>query len=104
MNDRNKIAADFAAALAADFEIHGAAAIATLRETKPEAYLRLAAAIEPDEYTPESNFVDSLSDERVVHYVDMLEKLDILADGDLDKLKDIVETHLRNEGASAAKA
>ena len=64
MNDRNKIAADFAAALAADFEIHGAAAIATLRETKPEAYLRLAAAIEPDEYTPESNFADSLSDER----------------------------------------
>lgn len=44
---RTNLAQDFATALAADFAEHGAKAIAVLRETKLDVYLRLVAAVEP---------------------------------------------------------
>lgn len=44
---RDKLQADFLAALAADFAEHGAEAIRQAREKKPEAYLRAIASLMP---------------------------------------------------------
>ena len=61
--DRETLANDFAATLAADFAQHGKAAITTLRETKLDAYLRLVAAIEPKAEPKPELPLEGLSDE-----------------------------------------
>jgi hypothetical protein len=44
---RNKLGEDFLNVLAADFEQHGQRVIEKVRETKPEAYLRVVADLLP---------------------------------------------------------
>jgi hypothetical protein len=44
---RNRLASDFLAAFADDFEKHGAAVIAKVRDEKPDVYLRVAADLLP---------------------------------------------------------
>lgn len=62
---RNKIGEDFLKAMAADFEEHGAAVIAKVRETKPEVYLRVVADILPKELTLNRDPLEDLSDEEL---------------------------------------
>jgi hypothetical protein len=59
---RRDLADDFAQTLAADFAQHGTAAIATLRETKLDTYLRLVAAIEAPADANQASAVEGLSD------------------------------------------
>lgn len=44
---RNKIAEDFVAAMARDFDKHGEAAIRLVRARKPEVYLKIVADLVP---------------------------------------------------------
>ena len=44
---RNKLTAEFIAAMSDDFEANGAAVIAKVRTEKPEAYLKLVASLVP---------------------------------------------------------
>ena len=44
---RNKLSAEFIAAMCTDFEKHGPAVIAKVRDEKPEAYLRVIASLVP---------------------------------------------------------
>ncbi len=46
---RSKLGEDFLKALQADFAANGVAAIATVRETKPEVYVKVIASILPKE-------------------------------------------------------
>jgi hypothetical protein len=46
---RNKLGEDFIAALAADFEEHGTAAIVKVRADRPQDYLRVIASLLPKE-------------------------------------------------------
>jgi hypothetical protein len=48
---RNRLAENFLAAFADDFEKHGAAVIAKVRDERPEVYLRIAADLLPKEAT-----------------------------------------------------
>ena len=49
VNARNKIQTGFLNALAKDFEAHGEEAIRLCRETKPQDYVRVCAALLPKE-------------------------------------------------------
>jgi hypothetical protein len=49
---RDKLQGDFLHALAKDFAEHGEAAIVTVRETKPDAYLRVVASLMPKQFEP----------------------------------------------------
>ena len=62
---RNRLTGDFIAALAEDFEAHGAAAIERLCEKDPGRYLSIIASLVPKElHTGEENpFVDFSDDE-----------------------------------------
>lgn len=46
---RNKLSAEFVAAMCQDFEKSGAAVIAKVRDEKPEAYLRIIASLVPQQ-------------------------------------------------------
>ena len=73
-NARRRLAEDFAAALAADFPEHGTAAIANLRETKLDVYLRLVPQITPPESTAASP-LGAMSDEEVLATLEAIRKL-----------------------------
>jgi len=57
---RNKLGEDFIAALHADFQEYGMAAIQTVRAEKPDAYIKVIASILPKELkiTNESDLTD----------------------------------------------
>lgn len=59
---RNKLGEAFLAALADDFEAHGAAAIQKTRETKPEVYVRVCASLLPKELNVRVSDIDNLSE------------------------------------------
>lgn len=46
---KNKVTEDFLSKLAADFEVHGAAAIKEMREKDPGGYVRVVAQLVPTE-------------------------------------------------------
>jgi hypothetical protein len=62
---RRDLAHDFAKTLAADFAGHGKAAIATLRETKLDTYLRLVAAIEAKAEPTPASTLEAMTDEEL---------------------------------------
>ena len=62
---RDRLSACFLQALADDFEAHGRAAIRTVGETDPAAYLRVVASILPKEIEMERRSFDSFSDEEL---------------------------------------
>jgi hypothetical protein len=64
---RNKLAGEFIDALASDFADNGAAAIAKVRQDKPDVYIRVVAAILPKELDIALNvsaFADDYQDAR----------------------------------------
>jgi hypothetical protein len=69
-DDRDVVARDFTRLFAADFAEHGAKAIADLRTTKVDVYLRLAAAMEPAAARSASSVVEEMTDEHVIAIVD----------------------------------
>ena len=73
-DDRDVVARDFARLFAADFAEHGAKAIADLRTTKVDVYLRLAAAMEPAVAGSAPSVVEQMTDEEVVALVDGLRR------------------------------
>ena len=66
---RNKLGEDFIAALQADFEEHGVAAIATVRSDKPEHYLKVIASILPKEVNLNVNDMDGLTDDQLLERI-----------------------------------
>lgn len=64
---RNKLGEDFIAALHADFQNYGVAAIEAVRTEKPDAYLKVIASILPKELkiTNESDLTDEQLIERI---------------------------------------
>ncbi len=62
---RNRLGESFVEALAADFEVHGKAAIEKVRDENPSAYLRLIAGLLPAqvEIAPQGAFADLTEDE-----------------------------------------
>lgn len=64
---RNKLGEEFVRALYADFEENGAAVIATVRQEKPDQYLKVVASILPKEVkvTTEFELSDDELDKRI---------------------------------------
>lgn len=59
---RNKLGEQFLEALQEDFEAHGVKAIVEVRETKPDAYLKVIASLMPKEMNLNVNRLEELSD------------------------------------------
>lgn len=62
---RNKLGEAFLEALASDFETHGPAAIAEVRETRPADYLKVIASILPKEMNVKVDGTDEMTDEQL---------------------------------------
>jgi hypothetical protein len=62
---RNKLGEAFIEDLLEDWQLHGASAIAAVRGTKPDQYLRVIASILPRELNVRTNELDELTDEQV---------------------------------------
>lgn len=62
---RNKLGEQFLADMLADWEENGKGAIATVREEKPDAYLKVVASILPKELNVRVNEFDDLTDEQL---------------------------------------
>jgi len=74
---KNRLQGSFIAALAKDFEVHGATIVARCREEKPDQYLRVIAAVLPkSEPVPFPGLGDSPSD-------NAREVVKALADGEI---------------------
>lgn len=61
---RNKLGEEFIEALHADFHEHGAAAIARVREDKPDAYMKVVASLLPREIKVTAS-AEELTDEQL---------------------------------------
>jgi len=62
---RNRLGAAFVEALLGDFELHGRSVIASLRDDKPEQYLRIVASILPKEIELGEEAIDTIAS--VIH-------------------------------------
>jgi hypothetical protein len=71
---RNKLGEEFLAALYEDFQANGPAAIVRVREEKPDAYLKVIAALLPKEIRVDgpSDLTDEELDERIRRIADAL--------------------------------
>jgi hypothetical protein len=58
---RAKLTEDFLREMHADFQKHGAEAIAEVRQTKPDQYLKVVASILPKEIEASEETLDALS-------------------------------------------
>lgn len=63
---RNKLGEAFIADMLSDWEQHGAAAIVTVREEKPDQYLKVVASILPKELNVKVGDLDELTDEQLI--------------------------------------
>jgi hypothetical protein len=61
---RNKLGEDFLKALQEDFAKHGVEAIATVREEKPDQYLKVIASILPKEIDVGENLATAMKESR----------------------------------------
>jgi hypothetical protein len=61
---RSKLGEDFLKALQADFAEHGVSAIAEVRETKPDQYIKVIASILPKEIDLGENAAQALKESR----------------------------------------
>jgi hypothetical protein len=59
---RNRLGEQFLAALADDFDVHGKAAIETVRAERPQDYLKVVASILPKELNIKTDPLEELSD------------------------------------------
>jgi hypothetical protein len=71
---RNRLGEEFLAALYADFQANGPAAIVRVREEKPDAYLKVIASLLPREIRIEepSDMTDEELDQRIRDLSDAL--------------------------------
>ena len=65
LGSKHKLGKEFIAALAADFEQHGAAVIARVREEKPDQYLKVVASVMPKDINVSTDPFDGVSDEEL---------------------------------------
>lgn len=63
---RNKLGENFVAALAEDFDVHGAAAITAARESDPLGYVKVVAGLMPKEVRLESRRVEEFSNDELM--------------------------------------
>ena len=71
---RNKLSEEFVAEVYADWCEHGAAAIKTLRETRPDVYVKVLASLLPRQVQAE--VTGPTHEERVAELVERLAELD----------------------------
>lgn len=69
---RNRLREEFLAALHADFEQHGAAVIQSVRETKPDVYLKVVASILPAQIDVKVDPLEEMSDADLDRYIRQL--------------------------------
>lgn len=62
---RNKLGEAFLADMLSDWEAHGIATIAKVREEKPDQYLKVVAGVLPKELNVRVNEFDDLTDEQL---------------------------------------
>jgi hypothetical protein len=73
---RNKLGEQFTQDMLADWEIHGAATIVKVRETKPDQYLKVVSSILPKELNVRINELDDLTDDQLARqYLAIAESL-----------------------------
>lgn len=70
---RNKLGEAFIEDMLADWEANGPAAIREVRETKPDAYLKVVASILPKDLNVNINQTDHLTDEQLVERIRSLD-------------------------------
>ena len=67
---RNKLGEEFVAAMQADFEQNGVAAIQQVREERPQDYLKIIASILPKEVNVNQSALQELSDDELASILD----------------------------------
>lgn len=72
---RSKLGEQFLEKMLADFEVHGASAIVTVREEKPDQYLKVIAMILPKEMHVTTNAVTEMSDDELAAALAALKSL-----------------------------
>lgn len=72
---RNKLGEAFLAAMHADFQEHGVAAIEQVRAEKPDQYLKVIASLLPKDLNITVNKFDELSDEELIDRLRNLESV-----------------------------
>lgn len=70
---RNKLGEAFIEDMLSDWEQHGVAAIAEVRETKPDAYLKVVASILPKDLNVNINPTEAMTDEQLVERIRSLD-------------------------------
>mgnify|MGYP003125150940 CR=1 FL=1 len=70
---RSKLSEAFLEALAADFDEHGVRAIQTVREEKPDAYVKIIASILPRDLNVQVSDLEGLTDEELIQRIRDLE-------------------------------
>lgn len=72
---RNRLGEDFIQALQADFAKHGAKTIETVREDRPQDYLKVIASILPKELNVRTDALNELPDDELVALLDSVRSL-----------------------------
>ena len=76
LGSRNKLNEKFILALHDDFEKHGPAVIAEVREKRPEMYLKVIASVLPRElHFKSANAFDGISDEELDHTLESIRRI-----------------------------
>lgn len=70
---RRRMGGGFLEAIQADFEAHGVAVVARIREEKPESYLKLVASILPKDFSAAAGRLEDLSDEQLIDRIRVLD-------------------------------
>lgn len=70
---RSKLGEAFIEAMHADFEQHGVAAIAKVRDEKPDQYLKVIASILPKDLNVNINNMDDLTDDQLIQRIRQLD-------------------------------
>lgn len=70
---RSKLGEAFIEDMLADWEANGPAAIREVRETKPDAYLKVVASILPKDLNVNINQTDSMTDEQLIERIRSLD-------------------------------
>jgi hypothetical protein len=70
---RSKLGEAFLKAMQEDFDQHGVAAIAKVRDTKPDQYLKIIASILPQDLNINLNPMDALTDDQLIERIRALD-------------------------------
>jgi len=70
---RNKLGEEFIAALYADFQTHGVAAISVVREKKPDQYLKVIASLLPQDINLNVSQFDGMTDDELIERIRALD-------------------------------